>query len=85
MRDITYEVHMIFYFGYVLPAILFFILCCWDTLDTHDKLTIGDLMFAILGAIIPIMNWYSAGGIITHLIQKYDLIRWDFVIYKRKK
>jgi len=85
MRDITYEVHMIFYFGYVLPAILFFILCCWDAIDTHDELTIGGFMFAIIGAIIPIMNWVSLGGIINHLDEKYDLIRWDFVIYKRKK
>ncbi len=76
---------MIFCIGYLLPAIVFFVLCCWDEIDTDDELTIAGLMFAILGAIISIINWLALFSMLDHLNNKYELISWNFVIYKRKK
>jgi hypothetical protein len=76
---------MLFCIGYLLPAIVFFVLCCWDEVDTDDELTVAGLMFAILGAIIPIINWLAVCSILNHLNNKRGLISWNFVIYKRKK
>lgn len=72
-------------FGYVLPAVVFFVLNCWDSIDCYGELTLADILFGLLGAIIPVINWLALLSILNHLNNKYDLINWDFVIYRRKK
>lgn len=72
-------------FGYILPAVIFFVLCCWDEVVCTEKLTVSVLFFVLLGAIIPVINLLGMLSILNHLNKKYDLINWDFVIYRRKK
>jgi hypothetical protein len=76
---------MIFCIGYLLPAIVFFVLCCWDEIDCYDQLSLSGLMFAIVCAIVPVINWLAVCSILNHLNNKRELISWNFVIYKRKK
>ena len=76
---------ILFCIGYLLPAIVFFVLCCWDEIDCCDQLSLSGLMFAIVCAIVPVVNWLSLFSILGHLNNRYDLISLNFVIYKRKK
>lgn len=71
-------------FGYVLPAVVFFVLNCWDEILCTNKLTLGDILAILVISLIPIWNILCVIGISDHFIKKYDLINWDFVIYRRK-
>ena len=72
-------------FGYVLPAVVFFVLNCWDSIDCYGELTLADILFGLLGAIIPVINWLALLSILNHINKRYDLISLNFVIYRRKK
>lgn len=89
MTGITQEIQMFFYFGYVLPAILFFILNCWDEIYCSGVLTVRDVVGTLVFSVIPLLNLISFFAISWHLFTKHvaipDLINWDFVIYRRKK
>lgn len=71
--------------GYVLPAVVFFVLNCWDEIDCNDELTLGGVFFGLLGAIIPVTNWLALFSILNYINDKYNLITLNFVIYRRKK
>jgi hypothetical protein len=89
MTDITQEIQMFFYFGYVLPAILIFILNCWDEIVGTDTLTLRAVLRSLGFSIVPLLNLVFFFAISWHLILKYDVlpkfITLDFVIYRRKK
>lgn len=72
-------------FGYALPAVVFFVLACLDEILCTDELTIGAVIAMLVVAVIPFVNIGSLISISNDLIKKYDLINWDFVIYRRKK
>jgi hypothetical protein len=89
MIDITQEIQMFFYFGYVLPAILFFILNCWDEIYCSGVLTLRAVLWSLGCSIVPLLNIAFFFGISWHLFTKHitvsDFINLDFVIYRRKK
>lgn len=72
-------------FGYVLPAVVFFVLACLDEILCTDELTIGTVIAILVTAAIPVINIASLISLSGHFIKEYDLINWDFVIYRRKK
>lgn len=72
-------------FGYLLPAVVFFVLNCWDEIDCDNELTLGGVFFGLLGAITPVINWLALFSILNYINNKYNLITLNFTIYRRKK
>ena len=54
-------------FGYVLPAVVFFVLGCWDEIDCTDEVTLEGVLFSLLGAIVPVINWLSLLSILNQM------------------
>lgn len=72
-------------FGYVLPAVVFFVLNCCDEIDCDGELTICGVIFGLRCAVFPIINWMCLVSILIHFNTRYQLVKWDFVIFRRKK
>lgn len=43
-------------FGYVLPAVMFFVLACLDEILSTNKLTLADVLATLVISLIPIWN-----------------------------
>jgi hypothetical protein len=72
-------------FGYVLPAVVFFVFGCLDEIDCDGELTIGGVIFGLGCAVFPIINWMCLISILIHWNTRYQLVKWNFVICRRKK